>query len=139
MSKQVSDDFKRSTDILNCDNSRLLRQSFDGGGTEVIRLLLTHINNRTGLVIPLADIARMAKRRGVHVIVDLTLVGSWCSKLCQSNIDSRSLINLTRHPSLTPASQVLASRSYANFTSCELVESISTKISYASCATSQLP
>ena len=139
MSKQVSDDFKRSTAILNRDNSRQLRQSFEGGRTEAIRLLLTHISDRTDLAFPLAGIERTARRRGIHVIVDLMHVDSWGSKLCQSNIDSRSLINIPRHPSLTPASQVLASRSYANFTSWELAESISTKISYASCATSQLP
>ena len=166
MSRQVSDDFKRNIDILNRDNSRLLRQSFDGDGTEAIRLqlarhlgvpvdeialtrgateslqnlisnykplrrgdtilygdldydamqysmndlaarcgarvavirmpepatrqrvldayeaalranprakllLLTHISHRTGLVFPVADITRMAKRRGVDVIVDV--------------------------------------------------------------------
>ena len=34
-------------------------------------LLLTHISHRTGLVLPVADIVRMAKARGVDVIVDV--------------------------------------------------------------------
>jgi len=34
-------------------------------------LLLTHISHRTGLVLPVAELARMAKRRGVDVIVDV--------------------------------------------------------------------
>lgn len=72
----MSDDFKRSTAILDRDNSRQLRQSFDGGRTEAIRLLLTRISNRTDLTFPLADIARTARRRGIRVIVDLTLVDS---------------------------------------------------------------
>ncbi|MBP1202102.1 selenocysteine lyase/cysteine desulfurase [Duganella sp. 1411] len=166
MGRPVADDFKRNIDTLNRDNSRLLRQSFDGDGTEAIRLrlarhlgvpvdeialtrgateslqnlisnyrplrkgdtavygdldydamqyamndlaerrgarvaivrvpepatrqgvldayertlranprarllLLTHISHRTGLVFPVADITRMAKRRGVDVIVDV--------------------------------------------------------------------
>lgn len=33
-------------------------------------LLLTHLNNKTGLVIPTAEIAAMARRRGADVIVD---------------------------------------------------------------------
>ena len=33
-------------------------------------LLLTHLNNWTGLIIPVAKIARMAKERGVDVILD---------------------------------------------------------------------
>lgn len=33
-------------------------------------LLLTHISHRTGLVVPVAEIARMARARGVDVIVD---------------------------------------------------------------------
>lgn len=33
-------------------------------------LLLTHLSHRTGLVLPMADIAAMARRRGVDVIVD---------------------------------------------------------------------
>lgn len=33
-------------------------------------LLLTHISHRTGLVIPVADVAAMARTRGVDVIVD---------------------------------------------------------------------
>ena len=33
-------------------------------------LLLTHLNNWTGLIIPVAKIARMAKQRGVEVILD---------------------------------------------------------------------
>ncbi len=32
--------------------------------------LLTHLSNRTGLVLPVADIVAMARRRGVDVIVD---------------------------------------------------------------------
>lgn len=166
MGRQVADDFKRNIDLLNRDNSRLLRQSFDGAGTEAIRqqlarhlgvpvdevaltrgateslqnlianyqlvrrgdtilygdldydamqyamhdlaerrgarvgvvripepatrqgvidayaralrdhprarlLLLTHISHRTGLVFPVAEITRLAKRRGVDVIVDV--------------------------------------------------------------------
>ncbi|GGY30614.1 aminotransferase class V-fold PLP-dependent enzyme [Pseudoduganella albidiflava] len=34
-------------------------------------LLLTHVSHRTGLVLPVADIVRMAKARGVDVIVDV--------------------------------------------------------------------
>lgn len=34
-------------------------------------LLLTHVNNRTGLVTPVAEIVRMAKSRNVDVIVDI--------------------------------------------------------------------
>jgi selenocysteine lyase/cysteine desulfurase len=34
-------------------------------------LLLTHVNNRTGLVTPVAEIVRMAKRRDVDVVVDI--------------------------------------------------------------------
>ncbi len=34
-------------------------------------LLLTHINHRTGFVLPVADIVRMAKARGIDVIVDV--------------------------------------------------------------------
>lgn len=34
-------------------------------------LLLTHVSHRTGLVIPVAEIVRMARRRGVDVIVDV--------------------------------------------------------------------
>jgi selenocysteine lyase/cysteine desulfurase len=34
-------------------------------------LLLTHVSHRTGLVMPVADIVRMAKARGVDVIVDV--------------------------------------------------------------------
>jgi isopenicillin-N epimerase len=33
-------------------------------------LLLTHLSHRTGLVVPVADVARMAKARGIDVIVD---------------------------------------------------------------------
>jgi selenocysteine lyase/cysteine desulfurase len=33
-------------------------------------LLLTHLSHRTGLVMPVAEIARMAKARGIDVIVD---------------------------------------------------------------------
>jgi isopenicillin-N epimerase len=33
-------------------------------------LLLTHLSNRTGLIMPVADIARMARERGVDVILD---------------------------------------------------------------------
>ncbi len=33
-------------------------------------LLLTHVSHRTGLVIPVAEVARMAAQRGVDVIVD---------------------------------------------------------------------
>ena len=40
MSKQVSDDFKRNIGLPNRGNSRLLRQSFAGDGTEAIRLQL---------------------------------------------------------------------------------------------------
>lgn len=34
-------------------------------------LLLTHINHRTGLVLPVAEIARIARERGVDVVVDI--------------------------------------------------------------------
>ncbi len=34
-------------------------------------LLLTHVSHRTGLVLPVAEIVRMAKRRNVDVIVDI--------------------------------------------------------------------
>lgn len=34
-------------------------------------LLLTHISHRTGLVLPVAELVQMAKRRGVDVIVDV--------------------------------------------------------------------
>lgn len=34
-------------------------------------LLLTHLNNRTGLVVPVAEIVSMARRKGVDVIVDV--------------------------------------------------------------------
>jgi selenocysteine lyase/cysteine desulfurase len=40
MSKPVADDFKRNIDVLNRDNSRLLRQEFDRGGIEAIRVQL---------------------------------------------------------------------------------------------------
>jgi isopenicillin-N epimerase len=40
MSKPVSDEFKRNIDILNRDNSRLLRQDFDRDGIEAIRVQL---------------------------------------------------------------------------------------------------
>ena len=33
-------------------------------------LLLTHVNNKTGLVLPVADIARLARQRGVDVVLD---------------------------------------------------------------------
>jgi selenocysteine lyase/cysteine desulfurase len=33
-------------------------------------LLLTHVNNKTGLVLPVAEIAALARQRGVDVIVD---------------------------------------------------------------------
>ncbi|NRR29006.1 aminotransferase class V-fold PLP-dependent enzyme [Oxalobacteraceae bacterium] len=33
-------------------------------------LLLTHVNNKTGLVLPLAELAQLARSRGVDVIVD---------------------------------------------------------------------
>lgn len=33
--------------------------------------LLTHLNNRTGLVLPVADIVAMARKKGVDVIVDV--------------------------------------------------------------------
>jgi selenocysteine lyase/cysteine desulfurase len=33
-------------------------------------LLLTHLNNKTGLLLPLADIVRLARERGVDTIVD---------------------------------------------------------------------
>jgi selenocysteine lyase/cysteine desulfurase len=33
-------------------------------------LLLTHLSHRTGLVVPVSDIARMAKERGIDVVVD---------------------------------------------------------------------
>ena len=33
-------------------------------------LLLTHLSHRTGLVVPVAEVARMAKARGIDVIVD---------------------------------------------------------------------
>lgn len=34
-------------------------------------LLLTHVSHRTGLVLPVADIARIARTRGVDVVVDV--------------------------------------------------------------------
>lgn len=34
-------------------------------------LLLTHVSHRTGLVLPVAEIARIARARGVHVVVDV--------------------------------------------------------------------
>jgi isopenicillin-N epimerase len=166
MSRPVSDEFKRNIDVLNRDNSRLLRQEFDRDGIEAIRvqlarhlgvpadeiaitrgateslqnlitnyqllkpgdtilygdldydamqyamndlaerrgarvelvripepatrqavldvyekalaanprarlLLLTHISHRTGLVFPVDEITRMARRRGVDVILDI--------------------------------------------------------------------
>jgi selenocysteine lyase/cysteine desulfurase len=40
MSRPVADDFKRNIDILNRDNSRLLRQEFDRDGIEAIRVQL---------------------------------------------------------------------------------------------------
>ncbi|MFX7800673.1 aminotransferase class V-fold PLP-dependent enzyme, partial [Acinetobacter baumannii] len=33
-------------------------------------LLLTHVSHRTGLVMPVAEIVRMAKARGIDCIVD---------------------------------------------------------------------
>src|SRR4029077_18060833 len=33
-------------------------------------LLLTHVSHRTGLIMPIAEIARMAKAKGIDVIVD---------------------------------------------------------------------
>lgn len=33
-------------------------------------LLLTHVNNKTGLVLPVAEIARLARQRGVDVVLD---------------------------------------------------------------------
>ncbi|NGZ86272.1 aminotransferase class V-fold PLP-dependent enzyme [Duganella aceris] len=166
MSKPVAEDFKRNIDILNRDNSRLLRREFDRDGIEAIRvqlarhlgapvdeiaitrgateslqnlisnykllkpgdtilhadldydamiyaindlaerrgarigviripepatrqsvldtyeqalrdnprarlLLLTHITHRTGLVFPVDEITRMARQRGVDVILDV--------------------------------------------------------------------
>jgi selenocysteine lyase/cysteine desulfurase len=166
MSRPVSDEFKRNIDVLNRDNSRLLRQEFDRDGIEAIRvqlarhlgvpadeiaitrgateslqnlitnyqllkpgdtilygdldydamqyamndlaerrgarvelvripepatrqavldvyekalaanprarlLLLTHISHRTGLVFPVDEITRMARQRGVDVILDI--------------------------------------------------------------------
>jgi isopenicillin-N epimerase len=37
---------------------------------EVRLLLLTHVSNRTGLIMPVAEIAAMAKARGVDIILD---------------------------------------------------------------------
>jgi selenocysteine lyase/cysteine desulfurase len=166
MSRPVADEFKRNIDALNRDNSRLLRQEFDRGGIEAIRvqlaqhlgvaadeiaitrgateslqnlisnykllkagdtilhadldydamiyamndlaerhgarvsvvripepatrlsvldtyeqalranprtrlLLLTHISHRTGLVFPVEEITRMARQRGIDVILDV--------------------------------------------------------------------
>ena len=41
-----------------------------GANPKVRLLLLTHISHRTGLVVPIAEVARMAKARGIDVIVD---------------------------------------------------------------------
>ena len=52
MAAPVAHDFKRNIDILNKDNSRLLRQHFDRAGVETIRAQLA-----AHLGVPVADIA----------------------------------------------------------------------------------
>jgi len=52
------------SDILSCYERALSSNP----GTKL--LLLTHLNNWTGLIIPVARIAKMAKERGVDVILD---------------------------------------------------------------------
>ena len=54
----------QEADILNFYEKALSANP----GTKL--LLLTHLNNWTGLIIPVAKIARMAKERGVDVILD---------------------------------------------------------------------
>ncbi len=51
-------------------------------------LLLTHVNNKTGLVLPLAELTRMARARGVDVIVDAAhAFGQVDVNLRQSGVD----------------------------------------------------
>ena len=52
------------TDILD-----FYKRSFDDNPKTRL-LLLTHLNNWTGLIIPVAKIAKMAKERGIDVILD---------------------------------------------------------------------
>ena len=51
-------------------------------------LLLTHVSNRNGLVIPVADIAAMAKARGVDVILDSAhAIGAIPFKVADTGVD----------------------------------------------------
>lgn len=55
--------------LTEADILAFYEKSFDvNPGTKL--LLLTHLNNLTGMVIPVAKIAKMAKERGIDVILD---------------------------------------------------------------------